>query len=66
MKINRTKLYLLYMDRVAEISEACDWKSVFGPEEIVNLVADIIEYNPDLLGPEPNYIGREYDNDPIH
>lgn len=49
MKIDRTKLYNLYMDKVSEISETCDWKSVFGPEEIVNLIAEIIEHNPELV-----------------
>ena len=37
------------MDKVSEISETCDWKSVFGPEEIVNLIAEIIEHNPELV-----------------
>lgn len=37
------------MDKVSEISETCDWKSVFGPEEIVNLIAEIIENNPKIV-----------------
>ena len=37
------------MDKVSEISETCDWKSVFGPEEIVSLISEIIERNPKLV-----------------
>ncbi len=49
MIINKPKLYDLYMDKVSQISEICDWKTQFGPEEIVNLIAEIIENNPDLV-----------------
>jgi hypothetical protein len=37
------------MAEVEEICEVCDWKTQFGPEEIVNLIARIIEKNPDLI-----------------
>ncbi len=43
MTINRKQLYTLYMAKVSEICETNDWKTQFGPEEIVNLIADIIE-----------------------
>ena len=49
MKINKSKLFELYMNKVSEISETCDWKSEFGPEEIVNLIAEILENNPYLV-----------------
>ena len=41
------------MNKVSEISETCDWKSEFGPEEIVNLIAEIIENNNELIKSEP-------------
>lgn len=37
------------MERVDKICEECDWVSSFGPEEIVHIISDIIENNPDLL-----------------
>jgi hypothetical protein len=49
MKINKEKLYNLYMKWVEEVTEECDWKTSFGPEEIVNAVATILEKNPDLV-----------------
>lgn len=48
MKINRKKLYKLYMGQVKDIAEKCDWKSTFGPEEIVGMISDIIEQHPEL------------------
>jgi hypothetical protein len=47
MKINRELLFQLYMERVDEITEVCDWKTSFGPEEIVGIIASIIEENVD-------------------
>ncbi len=55
MKINRQELYKLYMDWVEEVADQCDWKTEFGPEEIVNAIASIIENNPSLLKQEENY-----------
>ena len=49
MKINREKLYELYMAEVEQISEACDWKTEFGPSEIVDLIASILEKNAEEL-----------------
>ena len=49
MKINREALLKLYMIEVGHISEHCDWKTQFGPEEIVNMIASIIEKHPILL-----------------
>ncbi len=45
--INRELLFQLYMKEVDEITEVCDWKTNFGPEEIVNIIASIIENNFD-------------------
>jgi hypothetical protein len=49
MKIERKKLYDLYMARVDFITEECDWVTHFGPEEIVDMIADIMEKNPELI-----------------
>ena len=50
MEINKEELYKLYMEWVNEVSEECDWKTSFGPKEIVNAIAKIIEKNPNLVG----------------
>ncbi len=49
------------MAKVSEICETNDWKTQFGPEEIVGLIVDIIENNPELIeteykdyAPKPN------------
>lgn len=49
MNIDREELFKIYMKKVHEIAEACDWKTSFGPEEIVGLIADILETNPELI-----------------
>lgn len=43
MKLNRQKLLSLYMRDVNKISQTCDWKSQFGPEEIVGMICSILE-----------------------
>jgi hypothetical protein len=48
MKINKEELYKLYMEWVDQVTEECDWKTSFGPEEIVNAIAHILETNPHL------------------
>jgi hypothetical protein len=48
MKINKEELYKLYMEWVEQVTEECDWKTSFGPEEIVGAIADILENNPHL------------------
>lgn len=55
MKINRQKLYEVYMHKVDEIVEECDWVTSFGPQEIVNLISQILEDTPILI--ENNQIG---------
>ena len=49
MKINKEELFKLYMEWVDEIAEDNDWKTSFGPEEIVHSIANIIENNPQLI-----------------
>ena len=48
MKINKEELYKLYMEWVDQVTEECDWKTSFGPEEIVNAITYILETNPHL------------------
>lgn len=49
MKIDRKKLFELYMAEVDNICEICDWKTQFGPEEIVGIISGILENNPNLI-----------------
>ena len=48
LEINKEELLKLYMKWVNKVSEECDWKTSFGPEEIVNSIANILENNPQL------------------
>jgi hypothetical protein len=48
MKINREKLYKLYMESEDKVTDQCDWKTSFGPEEIVEAISTILENNPHL------------------
>lgn len=48
LEINKEELLKLYMEWVNEVSEECDWKTSFGPEEIVNSIVNILENNPHL------------------
>ena len=54
MKVDKEKLYELYMNWVDEVSDNCDWKTSFGPEEIVHAIGVIIENNPDLIDTNEN------------
>ena len=49
MKVNQEKLYELYMKKVYEISELCDWKTHFDAHDIVGIIAQILEQNPYLI-----------------
>ena len=48
MKINKEELYTLYMEWVEQVTEECDWKTSFGPKEIVEAISTILENNPHL------------------
>jgi hypothetical protein len=48
-------LYEVYMQKVDEIVEECDWVTSMGPQEIVNLISCILEDTPVLI--ESNQIG---------
>lgn len=43
------------MEKVEHIAEECDWVTHFGPEDIVNIIANIIQNNPHLI----NYKSEE-------
>ena len=49
MKINKEVLFKLYMEWVDKVSEDNDWKTSFGPEEIVHSIVNILETNPQLI-----------------
>jgi len=49
MEIDKKELFDLYMKWVDEVTEECDWKTTFGPEEIVYAIASILENNPKLI-----------------
>jgi hypothetical protein len=49
MKIDKNELFKLYMEWVNEVTEECDWKTSFSPEEIVHSIATILEQNPQLI-----------------
>jgi hypothetical protein len=49
MEIDQEELYKLYIAKVEQICEELDWKTNFGPEEIVNLISHILENNPHLI-----------------
>ncbi len=52
MKINREELFRMYMEWVNHVSDECDWKTHFTPEEIVHSIASILENNPNLINNE--------------
>ena len=49
MIINKDELFKLYMEWVDKVSEDNDWKTSFGPKEIVHSIVNIIENNPQLI-----------------
>jgi len=49
LKINREELLSLYMKEVDDICEECDWKTSFGPKEIIAIISNILETNKDLI-----------------
>lgn len=43
IKINKDEVLRKYRHAVDVITNACDWKSTFDPEEIVDIICSIIE-----------------------
>jgi hypothetical protein len=56
MKIDKTELHKLYMQWVNQVADELDWKTHFGPEEIVYAIADILEKNPSLITPKDDAV----------
>jgi len=59
MKIDRKKLFELYMAKVNQVADDLDWKTNFGPEEIVDMIAEIIEKNPKIIETDFDLLARE-------
>ncbi len=55
MKIDRVKLLKLYMKEVNEICEVCDWKTDFGPPEIVGIISSLLEKHNNLINSREYY-----------
>ncbi len=53
MKINRSQLLKEYLNKINSISDDLDWKTHFGPEEIVGIICNILEENSDLIDVYP-------------
>jgi hypothetical protein len=49
MEIDKIELHRLYMEWVNKVADEFDWKTHFGPEEIVYAIANILETNPQLI-----------------
>jgi len=49
MEIDKVELHRLYMEWVDTVADELDWKTHFGPEEIVHAIAHILETNPQLI-----------------
>ena len=48
ISVKREELYNIYMKKVDDICEVCDWKTQFGPKEIVEIISSIIEDEPQI------------------
>lgn len=49
IQIDKVELHKLYMEWVDQVADELDWKTHFGPEEIVYAIAYIIETHPELI-----------------
>lgn len=47
--VDRDMLYKLYISWVNQVADDLEWKTQFGPREIINAIANIIESNPDII-----------------
>ena len=43
MKLNKELILNKYLEKIDKITEDNDWKYAFSPEEIVNIICDVIE-----------------------
>jgi hypothetical protein len=49
IKIDKDRLYNLYMDNVNLICDECEEISSFTPKDIVHIISNVLEKNPDLI-----------------
>ena len=49
ISINRDVLYERYMDMINAMAGECDWITNISPMTLINLVADIIENEPQII-----------------
>jgi coproporphyrinogen III oxidase-like Fe-S oxidoreductase len=49
MKINRDILYKLYIEKIEQICDDCDFVVKFDPKTIVDLISSIIEENQKVI-----------------
>lgn len=49
IKVNREKLYKLYIKEVNRICDLFEDKSHFTPKELIGIVAEVMEKNPELI-----------------
>ncbi len=54
MKINREELHRLYLNKVTEVAEECDWVTSFSIEDVVCLISLVIEQNPCIIQIDTN------------
>lgn len=59
LKINQQHLLAIYMNVVDDISEECDWKTSFGPKEIISIISTILEANANLIESDDYQQGYE-------
>lgn len=63
MKINREELHRLYLNKVNEVAEECDWITSFSIEDVVRLISLVIEQNPHVVQIDINpHDGSTLDN----
>lgn len=49
IKINKEQLYSLYMEEVHRIADLFEDKSHFTPQELIGIVSNVLEKNPELI-----------------
>ena len=49
IKVNREKLYKLYIKEVNRICDLFEDKSHFTPKELIGIVSEVLEKNPELI-----------------
>lgn len=49
IKIDKEKLYSLYMKEINRICDLFEDKSQFSPKELIGIVSDVLEQNPELI-----------------